>query len=77
MNDSLRGFLFDLIDEDDPDYDTLDGHYPVDMSNYGDFHSPDRCVECDEVFPCQVVRELGAKYADRPGYRAEWAPSAV
>jgi hypothetical protein len=33
------------------------------------------CPIC-RVWPCSTVRLLALPYADRPGYRAEWAPTA-
>ena len=30
--------------------------------------------EVDQVFPCPTLRLLALPYADRPGYREEWAP---
>jgi hypothetical protein len=33
------------------------------------------CAECSgEAFPCETLRLLALPYADRPGYREEWAP---
>lgn len=36
----------------------------------------DECRECVSDFPCPTVRLLALPYADRPGYRPEWAPGA-
>lgn len=39
------------------------------------------CSTCDDgevppqAFPCPTLRLLALPYADRPGYRAEWAPA--
>jgi hypothetical protein len=41
----------------------------------GDERSGYWCFECDgEPFPCRTLRLLALPYADRPGYREEWAP---
>jgi hypothetical protein len=31
--------------------------------------------EVEQVFPCPTLRLLALPYADRPGYREEWAPT--
>lgn len=40
----------------------------------GDYSWTAQCDGCHEDAPCTTLRILAAVYADRPGYRPEWAP---